>query len=200
VASGRLVQKHLRPKWGKLPAANISRSHVKAMMVRIKAPIVADQTLAAASAIYSFAIKEELGGVKVNPCHGVEQNATQSRERVLSATEMALFWKAFEKAGVQGAVLKVLLLLGQRPGETTSMRKEHIVDGWWEMPMAPPRDPANRKPSASIAAILSRAFADLQIVLRQPNQSNLLAREGGLATVYDRDHVQRATRHNRARR
>ena len=128
-----LVQKHLRPKWGKLPAANISRSDVKAMMARIKAPIVANQTLAAASAIYSFAIKEELGAVKVNPCHGVERNATQTRERVLSATEIPLFWKAFDEAGVQGAALKVLLLLGQRPGETASMRSEHIVDGWWEL-------------------------------------------------------------------
>ena len=115
-----LVQKHLRPKWGKLPAANISRSDVKAMMARIKAPIVANQTLAAASAIYSFAIKEELGAVKVNPCHGVERNATQTRERVLSATEIPLFWKAFDEAGGQGAALKVLLLLGQRPGETAS--------------------------------------------------------------------------------
>jgi integrase len=132
-----LVQKHLRPKWGKLSAANISRSDVKAMMARIKAPIVANQTLAAASAIYSFAIKEELGGVKVNPCHGVERNATQTRERVLSATEIPLFWKAFDETGAQGAALKVLLLLGQRPGETASMRTEHFIDGWWEMPGDP---------------------------------------------------------------
>jgi integrase len=132
-----LVRKHLRPRWGKLPAANVSRSDIKAMMARIKAPIVANQTLAAASAIFSWAIKEELGGVKINPCHGVERNATKSRERVLSEAEVPAFWRAFNEAGVQGAALKVLLLLGQRPGETSCMRTEHIADGFWEMPGDP---------------------------------------------------------------
>ena len=32
--------------------------------------------------------------------------------------------------------LKAILLLGQRPGEVTHMRREHLVDGWWEMPGA----------------------------------------------------------------
>jgi integrase len=27
-----------------------------------------------------------------------------------------------------------MLLSGQRPGELSHMRREHIVDGWWEMP------------------------------------------------------------------
>jgi integrase len=132
-----LVRKHLRPKWGKLPAANVSRSDVKAMMTRIKAPIVANQTLAAASAIFSYAIKEEIGGVKINPCVGVDRNTTKSRERVLSDTEVALFWREFDEAGVNGAALQTILLLGQRPGETSLMRYEHLVDGFWELPGDP---------------------------------------------------------------
>jgi integrase len=132
-----LVRKHLRSKWGKLPAANVARADVRAMMARIKAPIVANQTLAAASAIFSWAIKQEIGGVKINPCHGVERNKTKSRERVLSESEIPVFWKAFDEAGVQGAALKVLLLLGQRPGETSLMRTEHVEDGWWSLPGDP---------------------------------------------------------------
>jgi len=38
---------------------------------------------------------------------------------------------------VQGRALKALLLLGQRPGEVAHMRREHIVDGWWELPGEP---------------------------------------------------------------
>src|SRR5439155_5593162 len=38
---------------------------------------------------------------------------------------------------VRGTALKTLLLLGQRPGEVRCMRREHIVDGWWEMPGEP---------------------------------------------------------------
>jgi hypothetical protein len=33
--------------------------------------------------------------------------------------------------------LKVILLTGQRPGEVSHMRHEHIVDGWWTMPGEP---------------------------------------------------------------
>ena len=44
-----LVARHLLPRWGKLKASAITRADVRAMMLRIEAPIVANQTLAAAS-------------------------------------------------------------------------------------------------------------------------------------------------------
>jgi hypothetical protein len=53
---------------------------MKAMMAAIEAPIVANQTLAAVSAIFSWATKEELAAG--NPCKLVARNATRSRERV----------------------------------------------------------------------------------------------------------------------
>jgi integrase len=130
-----LIRKHLLPRWGKRVANEIARSDVKEIMRTVKAPSVANQTLAAASAIYSWAIKEEVGGVKENPCFKVERNATSSRERVLSDSEIAKFWDAFDDAGlIAGTALKLILILGQRPGEIAHMRREHIIDGWWEMP------------------------------------------------------------------
>ena len=130
-----LVCKHLIPVWGKLKAADLNRGDVKAMMRRIEAPIVANKTLAAASAIFTWAVKEEI--LTVNPCRGVDRNPTHSRERVLSDTEVALFWAAFDAAGREGAALKTILLCGQRPGEVAHMRREHLVDGWWQLPGAP---------------------------------------------------------------
>jgi integrase len=131
-----LVRRHLIPRWGKLQAADISRSDVKAMMARIKAPIVANQTLAAASAIFAWAIREEI--VKTNPCQLVERNETKSRERVLSDSEIPKFWTAFDAAGlVPSTALKMILLTGQRPGEVAHMRREHIEDGWWTLPGDP---------------------------------------------------------------
>ena len=49
---------------------------------RIEAPVLANQVLAAASAIFSWAVKQEI--VAANPCRGIERNATRSRERILS--------------------------------------------------------------------------------------------------------------------
>src|SRR5664279_4397884 len=128
-----LVRKHLLPKWGKLQAIAITKTDVKAMMARIDAPIVANQTLAAASAIFTWAIHEEK--LTVNPCQLVDRNNTNERKRVLSDSEVPKFWKAFDNAGlVQSSALKMILLTGQRPGEVAAMRREHIVDGWWMLP------------------------------------------------------------------
>ena len=133
----RLVRTNLLPRWGKLKAAEITRFDVKAMMARIEsAPVLANQTLAAASAIFAWAIREDI--LKVNLCAKVERNEVRSRERVLSDGELPRFWAAFDDAGlVKGSALKMILLTGQRPGEVAHMRSEHIVDGWWELPGAP---------------------------------------------------------------
>jgi integrase len=132
----KLIRRHALPRWGKLQAGSISRADVRAMMSRIEAPVLANQVLAAVSAVFSWAVKQEVVGT--NPCRGVDRNATRSRERVLSDSELPRFWSAFDDAGlVVGTGLKAVLLTGQRPGEVSHMRREHIVDGWWEMPGEP---------------------------------------------------------------
>src|SRR5262245_45340549 len=132
----KLVVPHLLPRWGKLDAKSISRADVRALMSRIAAPVLANQVRAAASAIFTWAVKQEI--VTANPCIGVDGNETRSRERVLSDSELPRFWSAFDDAGlIRSSALKVILLTGQRPGEVSHMRREHIKDGWWEMPGEP---------------------------------------------------------------
>src|SRR5262245_59885546 len=48
-----LVQRYLLPRWGQLQASTISRGDVRTMMSRIEAPVLANQVLAAASAIFT---------------------------------------------------------------------------------------------------------------------------------------------------
>jgi hypothetical protein len=116
-----LVRRHLLPRWGKLLAASVTRRDVKTAIAGITAPIVANQTLAAASALFNWA---------VNPCALIERNDTKSRERVLSDSEIPKFWKAFDGGGLgHSTALKLILLTGQRPGEVRHMRREQIVDG-----------------------------------------------------------------------
>ena len=130
------MRRNVLPHWGKLKAADITRVDVKAMMARIEAPVLANRTLAAASAIFAWAIREDL--LKANPCAKVERNEVRSRERVLSDGELPRFWAAFDAAGlVKSSALKMILLTGQRPGEVAHMRSEHIVDGWWELTGSP---------------------------------------------------------------
>src|SRR5215467_15578486 len=132
-----LIRRNVLPRWGKLEANSITRADVKTLMRGMEqAPIAANQALAAVSAVFTWAVKEEI--VSSNPCRGVARNPTRSRDRVLSASEIPMVWSALDDAGpIVGTALKLILLLGQRPGEVSHMRREHIVDGWWEMPGEP---------------------------------------------------------------
>ena len=69
-----LVRRHLLPRWGHVRAKEITRANVRAAIGAIKAPIVANQTLAAASAIFSWAVNQEI--IPFNPARGVESNPT----------------------------------------------------------------------------------------------------------------------------
>jgi integrase len=131
-----LVRRHAIPRWGKLQASSVTRADIKAMMTRIGSPSVANQTLAAVSAIFSWGLKEDT--VASNPCKLIERNPSKSRERILADSEVPLFWQALDAIDpVEAAALKMILLTGQRPGEVANMRREHIVDGWWQMPGEP---------------------------------------------------------------
>jgi integrase len=131
-----LVERYLLPRWGKIEAKSINRADVRALLGKIEAPVLHNAVLAAASAIFSWGVNQEI--VALNPCRGIDRNATKSRERVLSESELPKFWKAFDDAGlIASTALKVILLTGQRPGEVAHMRYEHLKDGWWEMPGEP---------------------------------------------------------------
>jgi integrase len=138
----KLVRRYLLPAWGKLPANDITRADVKAVLARTNSPSLSNQILAHASPIFTWAIREGIGGIALNPCSKVAQHKTNSRERVLSDAELPVFWEAFDQDFLCGPALKVLLLTGQRPGEVIRMRHEHIKDGWWTLPGKP--DPTTK--------------------------------------------------------
>jgi integrase len=130
-----LVETYLFPKWKKLDAKSITIDQVEKLFDKIKAPVLANRVLAAASPIFNWGLTKRL--VTVNPCRGIMRNETKPRERVLSESEIKTFWQAFSSAGLRGSALKMILLTGQRPGEIAKMRREHLIDGWWQMPGSP---------------------------------------------------------------
>jgi integrase len=132
----KLVRRFLLPKWGKLDMTTIARSDVRQLISGISAPVVANQTLAAASAIFSWAVKQEI--VALNPCLGIERHETKSRDRILADSEVKPVWHALEQTDLaRCCCLRTVLLTGQRPGEVAHMRLEHIKDGWWTLPGNP---------------------------------------------------------------
>jgi hypothetical protein len=137
VQADRLVRRFLLPKWSKLRAADITRADVVALIGGIEHSALANTTLAAASAVFSWAIKNEVAGIKANPCANIERHKLASRERILSPSEVPRFWATFGEVGAAGIALKIALLCGARSGEIRHMRGQDIDSGWWNMPGGP---------------------------------------------------------------
>ena len=137
--ANRYVLKYLAPHWDKLNPAKITRSDARVPFRALAdTPIQANQMAKAGSAIFSWAISEEIGGVTINPFSGIKHNETNERERVLSPSEVPQVWAALDDVDpVKAVALRVVLLTGARPGEVTCMRREHIRDAWWEKPGKP---------------------------------------------------------------
>jgi integrase len=125
----KLVRRYLTPRWAKMSMGSIKRSDVRSALAVITAPILQNQIRAAGSAVFTWAVKEEI--VDANPFARMENNPTADRERVLSDSEISLFWPHLSPQ------LRAMLLTGQRGGEVVAMRGEHVKDDWWQMPGAP---------------------------------------------------------------
>ena len=65
------LKRHVLPKLGKMAATEITRADVRSMFRRIKSPTSANSGLASTSAVFSWAIREDV--LKVNPCAKVEE-------------------------------------------------------------------------------------------------------------------------------
>jgi integrase len=185
--AAHLVTRHLLPRWGKLKASAITRADVRAMMVRIDAPVLANQTLAAASAIFSWAIRQEI--LTINPCHGVDRNPTSDRERVLSDAEIKVVYDSLDPA------LKLILLTGQRPGEIAAMQRDHIVGGWWQMPGKPVGGwPGTKNARDHRVALSEQALALVDLHLG--NRSSALKSSTLLKKLVTKFGIERATPHD----
>ena len=70
----QLVRRYLLPMWGELDASAITRADVRAVLAKVNGPVAANQVLASASAIFTWAGRQEI--LTNNPCRGVEPAAS----------------------------------------------------------------------------------------------------------------------------
>jgi integrase len=93
--------------------------------------MTANRARAALSACFAWAVREGLADS--NPVIGTNRWDEQSRDRVLSADELAVVWHA---AGddAYGTIIKLLILLGQRLNEIGGLRWSEIIDGTIQLP------------------------------------------------------------------
>ena len=104
-----LISRFASPRWGRLSGGHHHAQRRANAHGRDRSAGRCNQTLAAISAIFTWAANNDL--ITANPCRGVARNPTKSRERILSESEIPQFWTAFDDADpVIGSALKVILL------------------------------------------------------------------------------------------
>jgi integrase len=156
--------------WRGRPAGSIKRADVKQVFRQLSdtAPGSANLLLAHVSAVFDWAIKEEVLNLPANPAHGIERNTMKARERVVEPNELPRLWSTLAAGDdATSAALRLLLLTGQRPGEVGHMRWQDVRDRWWIMPGEPSGDGAwpgtkNKRTHMVYLSDTARALIDAQ--------------------------------------
>jgi len=124
------VQTHLTRHWAGfngLSVHQVTRRDVAARLGELadeRGPYAANRARASLSAFYAWMMRE--GIVDANPVVGTnKQTDEKSRDRVLSDGELVAIWKACRDDDY-GAIIRLLILTGQRRDEVGSIAKSEI--------------------------------------------------------------------------
>lgn len=131
-----MVKKHLT-SWDKRPVRSITREDVESLFNGIEGKVQANRVLTLVKTIFSYALDEEL--VDRNPANHrrLRPHREVPRDRVLGATELRSVWQASADLPTDiRDIMRLLILLGQRIGETLRMRwlDVDLDDAKWTIP------------------------------------------------------------------
>ena len=137
----RIFKTIIKPEWKNRVVHDITRRDIIDLLDGIVdrgTPIMANRTLAVVRKWFGWLASRDI--ISASPCVGVAPPSTENqRDRVLSDTEIKLFWKACDTVGwPYGPLAKLLLLTGQRRDEVGGMKWSEIdLDAkLWVLPRA----------------------------------------------------------------
>ena len=139
----RLIEKDIIPVWGNRKAVEISRRDAVLLIdkVRKRAPVGASRLQSVMVRMWNFAA--ERGVIEFSPMVGLRRPKETPKTRVLSSDEIKKLWAALDLDNTQIDIyrptklaIKLILLLGQRPGEISAMRWSEIDESAmvWTIP------------------------------------------------------------------
>ena len=139
----RRLAVYVYPHWEKRPIFDLNRLEVNKLLRNIEhrhgAP-QADAVLADVRGVMTwYAVQDHRYIPAVVPKMRRDKRDVQerSRKRILTDEEIRTVWKAAGELGTYGAIVKVLLLTGQRLRKVSQMRWTDIVDDVWTISSEP---------------------------------------------------------------
>ena len=135
----RRIDNFILPSLGKLPIEDVERYHVIELLEDIAegdkpAPIQSNRVRAILSSMFNFGINR--GVVDSNPVQHIKPLGKENkRKRVYTEAEVKKLWETFEAIHEPfSSLFKMLLICGQRAGETRLMKWEDVTDNVWTIP------------------------------------------------------------------
>ncbi len=131
----RLIESHIRPKFGSVPVAEVARSDVAKWHHSLRdTPVEANRALMLLHKVFNMA---ELWGLRggPNPAHGVPKFKETARERYLNADEMYRLGRAITDLQADAKhplspylalAFRLLLLTGMRRDEVLTLKWEYV--------------------------------------------------------------------------
>ena len=132
----RQLETYVYPAWAGTPFFEIRRKTVNELLDKIadKGTSMADGVLATLRSIMNwYATRDSdynspiVKGMRRDPRSARER----ARQRILNDDEIRALWKAAEISGPFGAIVRLLLLTGQRREKVASMKWSDVKDGVW---------------------------------------------------------------------
>jgi integrase len=148
----------------KLPITSISQRNVTKLLddiAKASGDVTSNRLRASLAAFFTWVIKQGIRLPDGNIASYTERRDEQSRTRVLSKTELRSIWRALRDDDY-GAILKLLLLTGQRAAEIGSLRWDEVTDG--EISLTGTRT-KNKRPHKIPLSTPAKAILDKRRVL-----------------------------------
>ena len=126
----RSETRRLLAKWRELdlvPVDDITRSTIAEGLAKVEQEsglVTRNRTRSALSRLFSWALEEGLA--EHNPVIGTARRQEKPRERVLGADELLAIWAATANPGDHNAIVRLLMLTGQRREEVAAARWTEI--------------------------------------------------------------------------
>jgi integrase len=125
----RHLNKYAKPLH-RIPIAAVSQRNVANLLNNVAdeaGDVTANRVRASLSAFFGWAIREGIRLPEGNVAAYTNQREEKSRDRVLSDTELKAVWTACSENDF-GAIIKLLVLTGQRKSEVGSLRWDEVHD------------------------------------------------------------------------
>jgi integrase len=172
----RKLEKYVYPRWADREFSGIKRSDVAALLDHVEdqhGSRMADLVLAAVRGIANwFASRDD---DYVSPfVRGMRRHNNGSRLRILNDDELRAIWKQAEVNGQFGAIIRLLLLTGQRRQKILGLKWADLEDGVWTLATA-----EREKGNAGSLALPAQALAIIEAQPKIGENPHVFAGRGG---------------------